>query len=95
MLNGQQKKYLRREAQNMKAIFQVGKDGVSEKQIQSILDALKAKELVKVKLLQTCPMSVNEAAIEIAAGTKSEVVHIIGHTIIFYRKSDKVLYKLP
>ena len=51
MLNSKQKKFLRSEAHSLKPIFQVGKDGVGEKQINSINDALKAKELIKVKLL--------------------------------------------
>ena len=42
MLNSKQKKFLRSEAHGLKPIFQVGKDGVGEKQINSINDALKA-----------------------------------------------------
>lgn len=95
MLNSAQKKYLKSEAHALKPIFQIGKDGVSEKQCQSILDALKAKELIKVKLLNSCPMTTNEAAIEISAMTKADVVQIIGHTIVFYKKSPKGIYRLP
>ena len=94
MLNSKQKKFLRSEAHNLKPIFQVGKDGVGEKQINSINDALKAKELIKVKLLDTFPETVNEVALEISMGTKADVVHIIVHTIVFYKSSEKGIYKI-
>ncbi len=94
MLNSKQKKFLKSEAHHLSAIFQIGKDGISEKQINTINDALAAKELIKVKLLDTCPITTREAAIEISAGTKADVVHIIGHTIILYKKSEKEIYKL-
>ena len=84
MLTGKQKKFLRSEAHSLKPIFQIGKDGVGEKQINSINDALKAKELIKVKLL----------ALEISVGTKADVVNTIGHTIIFYKPSEKEIYKI-
>jgi len=95
MLNSQQKKYLKAEAHALKPIFQVGKDGVTSKQCDSINDALKAKELIKVKLLNNCPMTPNEAAIEISAMTKADVVQIIGHTIVLYKRSPKGIYRLP
>lgn len=95
MLTGKQKRYLRAEAHHLNAIFQVGKDGVSSNQIRGINEALESQELIKVKLLESCPDDVNTVAIEVSAQTKSEVVQIIGHTIVFYKSSDKGLYKLP
>jgi RNA-binding protein len=47
-----------------------------------------------VKLLDTCPQTVNEAALEISRLTKAEVVHIIGHTIILYKASEKGIYQI-
>lgn len=95
MLTAKQKKFLKSEAHHLKAIFQVGKDGVHEKQIEGINEALNAQELIKVKLLDTCPMPVKVVALEISMYTKSEVVQIVGHTIVLYKKSDKELYRLP
>lgn len=95
MLTSKQKKYLKSEAHHMNAIFQIGKDGVHEKQIEGIDDALTAKELIKVKLLDTCPTPVKVVALEISTYTKADVVQIVGHTIVLYRKSDKELYRLP
>lgn len=95
MLSGKQKRYLRSEAHHLKAIFQVGKDGVSSNQINGILEALEAKELIKVKLLDNCPEDVRNVALELSMHTKAEVVQIIGRTIILYKQSDERIYRLP
>jgi RNA-binding protein len=94
MLSTKQKKYLRSEAHHLNAIFQIGKDGVHPSQIEGINDALNTRELIKVKLLDTCPMSTKQAALEISMYTKSDVVQIVGHTITLYKKSDKELYRI-
>lgn len=95
MLTGKQKRYLRGEAHHLNAIFQIGKDGITRNQTDSIFDALDAHELIKVKLLDTCPIDVHTAAIELSVETKSDIVQVIGHTIVLYKKSDKELYHLP
>lgn len=94
MLTGKQKRYLRSEAHHLNAIFQVGKDGVGSNQVKGIKEALEAHELIKVKLLESCPDDVHTVALELSVQTKSEVIQIIGHTIILYKPSDKELYKL-
>lgn len=95
MLTNKQKKYLKGLANQKEAIFQIGKDGINNDQIISINDALVAHELIKIKLLKTCPITVNEAAIEISAMTHSEVVQIIGRTLILYRRNKKGAIVLP
>ncbi|UTY38766.1 ribosome assembly RNA-binding protein YhbY [Allocoprobacillus halotolerans] len=95
MLTGKQKRYLRNEAHHLKAIFQVGKDGVSENQIKGILAALETHELLKVKILDNCPEDVHNVALELSMHTKAEVVQIIGRTIVLYKQSDERIYRLP
>lgn len=95
MLSGKQKRYLRSQAHHFNAIFQVGKDGVSENQIRGISEALESQELIKVKLLESCPENVNAVALEISMKSKSDVVQIIGRTIVLYKESDKKIYRLP
>lgn len=89
MLNNKQKSELRKMAQKKRALFQIGKDAISDNLIKTIADSLEAHELLKVSLLKTCSVSVNEAAIDISAATHSEVVQIIGRTFILYRRSKK------
>ncbi|RHS96388.1 ribosome assembly RNA-binding protein YhbY [Erysipelatoclostridium sp. AM42-17] len=95
MLTGKQKRYLRSEAHHLSAIFQIGKDGVHRTQIEGITDALDAKELIKVKILESCSQSKNEVALELSMKTKADVVQILGRTIILYKPSDKEIYRLP
>ncbi len=89
MLTGKDKKKLRSIAQTKKALFQIGKDGVTYNMIQTISDSLEAHEIVKISVLKTCPVEVHEAALDIASGTRSEIVQEIGHTIILYRRSKE------
>lgn len=95
MLTGKQKRYLRSQAHNMNAIFQIGKEGVHQTQIDGILDALRVHELIKIKILESCHQSKNEIALELSIKTKAEVVQILGRTIVLYKVSDKGIYRLP
>lgn len=95
MLTGKQKRFLRSEAHHLNAIFQIGKDGLHEKQITGIDEALEARELMKVKILETCTTPKEEIAQELALRLQAEVVQILGRTIILYRESDKEIYTLP
>ena len=77
MLTGKQKRYLRGIAHNLNAIFQIGKEGVHQTQIEGIDDALEAHELIKVKILESCADSKNEIALELSMKTKADVVQSI------------------
>ena len=85
MLTSQNKKYLRKLGMEYRSLFQIGKDGLMD----TLSDSLEAHELVKCNLLKTCPVDVREAAIECASATGSEVVHIVGHTFLLYRRSKE------
>ncbi|MEG0328836.1 MAG: ribosome assembly RNA-binding protein YhbY [Longicatena sp.] len=89
MITTKQKCALRSVAQTTKPLFQMGKDAISANMIKTIGDSLEAHELVKVSMLKTCTLSVNEAAIEVAASTHSEVIQTIGRTFTLYRRSKK------
>lgn len=95
MLSGKQKRYLRSLGNKMKSLVQIGKDGLNDNVIEALNVSLMAHELVKVNLLKTAPLSVNEVAIELAVATKSEIVQIIGKTILFYRVSKERKILLP
>ena len=66
MLTGKQKRYLRGIGHNLNAIFQIGKEGVHQTQIEGIDAALEAHELIKIKILESCSETKNEVAIEIS-----------------------------
>ncbi len=84
MLTGSQKRELRKMANSLEPIFQVGKDGVSLSMLDGIENALLSRELIKVKVLDTCPEDKRTVALKISEYTKAEVVQIIGRTIVLY-----------
>lgn len=87
MLNSRQRAQLRGMANSMETIFQIGKSGVVENSIKQVDEALEARELIKLRILETCPVSVRDAAEEIAAKTGADVVQVIGTRFILYRES--------
>ena len=94
MLDAKDKKKLRKEAQDRRSLFQIGKDGIGDKLIDTLEDYLRAHELVKLNLLKSAPLTTAEAAEILAQETGSEIVHIIGHTFVLYRRSKKNLMGL-
>ena len=95
MLTGNQKSFLRGLAQRQSALFQIGKDALSATLIQSVDNCLRTRELVKISVLKTAPEDVKELAFDLAMNTKSEVVQIIGRTIVLYRKAKEPKIILP
>lgn len=96
MLSGKQKRFLRSKAHHLNPIFQVGKGGVNENMIKQVNEALEARELMKISILQNCDEDKNTVAEQLAKGTKSELVQLIGHTIILYKESrENKQIKLP
>ena len=84
-LTGRQKKYLRGLGHHLDQSVIIGREGLSDTVLQSCDDNLQAHELIKVKLGQNCPMGKNEAAELVAAQTGSQLVQLIGKTILLYR----------
>ncbi|MFD1864017.1 ribosome assembly RNA-binding protein YhbY [Planococcus chinensis] len=87
MLTGKQKRFLRSEAHHLDPIFQVGKGGVSGTMLRQIEEALEARELVKISILQNNEDDKNDVANQLAEGTAAELVQLIGHTVILYKQS--------
>ncbi|MEG0076444.1 ribosome assembly RNA-binding protein YhbY [Anaerorhabdus sp.] len=95
MLTGKQKSYLRGLANTQRALFQIGKDGLSHNLYRTVEDSLEAHELVKVSVLKTCEEDFKELAFDLAMNTHSEVVQTIGRTVVLYRKSKEQKIILP
>ena len=89
MLTGKQKSYLKGMAHSMQPIIQIGKLGVNEKLVKTVEDALEARELIKISVLQNCIEEPKTIAVEIANEIKAEVVQVIGKTIVLYKESSK------
>ena len=87
MITSKQRAYLRSLATNLDTIFQIGKGGISEETCTQISNALEARELIKLTVLENCMESPKEAANAIADAVGADVVGVVGRKIILYRES--------
>ena len=83
-----QRAYLKSLAVNLDTIFQVGKGGITDELCAQLLNALNARELIKIKVLETSPNSAKEAAEIISNSINAQVVQVIGTKVVLYRVSD-------
>lgn len=89
MLNSKQRATLRRIASQYDAIFQIGKGGIGDAMCKSLCDALEARELIKISVLENAADPAYTLADQIADATGSEVVAVIGRKIVLYKKAEK------
>ena len=89
MLNSKQRSALKAIASKTDSIFQIGKGGLNDAMTKSIGDALEARELIKISVLDNSAEDAREAAEALAEATGSEVVAVIGRKIIIYKVSSK------
>ncbi|MDA3130772.1 ribosome assembly RNA-binding protein YhbY [Aliibacillus thermotolerans] len=89
MLTNKQKRFLRKEAHRLKPVVQVGKSGVNENVIQTTKEAIEARELIKVNVLQNCLERKEDVAHTLAENIKAEIVQVIGNIIILYKESKE------
>lgn len=89
MFTSKQRSKLRSMAQTIEPIGQVGKGGISENMIQAFSNALDARELIKITLLNNSDEDVRSVAEELASRLNAEVVCTIGHKIVLYRYSTR------
>lgn len=85
-LNARQRTHLRSLAHHLKPVFQIGKDGITEPAVQAIADAFNTRELVKVKVQESAPMSASASGEALAARVPgAHHVQTIGRTVVIYR----------
>jgi len=95
MLTGKQRSYLKSLANSMDPILQIGKGGITENVLKQVDDALEARELIKIKILNNSTLETKETANEIAESVRAEYVLSIGNKFVLYRESKDVLIDLP
>lgn len=86
VITSAQRAYLRKLASELSPIMQIGKGGVNENLIRTVSDALEARELVKLSVLETADCTARDAAEQIAAEINALVVAVIGRKIILFRR---------
>lgn len=88
MITGKQRAYLRGLANDLTPIFQVGKNGVEEESfLKQLSEALEARELIKIKVLENSGLSAREASDYICNAIGCEGIQAIGSKVVLYKKS--------
>lgn len=89
MLTSKQRAYLRGLANNMDPIFQVGKNGVEDAFLKQVEDALEARELIKIKVLENSGLTSREASDIICEEIGCDGVQAIGSKLVLFKQSTK------
>ncbi len=96
-MTSKQRAYLKSLAMNLTPIFQIGKASLTPENTAAIAEALAARELIKISVLQNCMDDPNELAQIVSERTHSQVVQVIGKKIVLYKegKDNKKKIELP
>ena len=89
MINSKQRAELKGLANSLEPVFQIGKGGVNDAQVNQIDDYLRVHELIKIKVLDNSLYTSREAANEIAEKINADVVQVIGSKAILYKRKEK------
>ena len=92
-----QRAYLKSLAMTMDPILQIGKSSITPELTTAIAEALEARELIKINVLQNCADDPKELSQILGERTRSQVVQVIGKKIVLYKegKDDKKKIVLP
>lgn len=89
MITTKQRAELRGIANTTETILQIGKGGIGEALVKQVAEALKAREIVKIKVLENSEYSAKEAAVELSEKTSSEIVQVIGGRLVLFKRNEK------
>lgn len=88
-LSNKQIKFLRGLGHNLSALVLIGKEGITDKLIQSTDTELLHHELIKAKIGTNSNVPKDEAADILPQATNSTLVQLIGKTMLLYRPNPK------
>lgn len=96
-MTSKQRAYLKGLAMTMGPILQLGKGGLTPENTAAVDEALAARELIKISVLQNCLEDPRQMAEVLAERTRSQIVQVIGKKIVLYRegKNEKKKIELP
>ena len=89
MLTSKQRAILRSQANGLTPVFQIGKGEIDEAMTRNVAECLAARELIKLKVLETSLYSAREAADRMAQATGADVVQVIGSKFVLSLQKDK------
>lgn len=88
-MTSKQRAYLKGLAMTIDPIFQLGKNSLTPENTKAIAEALEARELIKISVLNNCADDPKEIAQTVAERTRSQVVQVIGKKIVLYKESKE------
>lgn len=88
-LTSKQRANLRKQANGIDTIFQIGKDGIGDNLIAQVNDALAARELIKLRVLETAMLTAREACEAICEKTEAAPVQTVGTRFVIYKPNPK------
>ncbi len=89
-MKGRERAELRAEAHHLDATVHVGQQGLTPTLISSLDDALRTRELVKIKLGKKDDIKPKDVANSLALATNSAVVQVIGRTATLFRENPEI-----
>jgi RNA-binding protein len=89
LLTGKQRSFLKGMANTMDPLFQIGKNGVTENFVEQLKEALEARELIKIKVLNNSLLDAEDVAKELCDRAGCEFVQSIGSKIVVYKESEE------
>ena len=90
MITTKQSAYLRNLGATLTPIFQIGKAGIEENFLIQVSQALEAREIIKIKVLENSGLGAREASDMICKAIKCEGVQAIGNKIVLYKQSSNI-----
>ena len=90
MITTKQRTYLRSLGSTMSPIFQIGKGGIEENFLIQVKQALEARELIKIKVLENSGLDTREASDMICKAVGCEGIQAIGNKIVLYKQSSNL-----
>ena len=90
-MTSKQRAYLKGLAMTMDPIFQFGKNSLTPENTAAIAEALEARELIKISVLNNCADDPREIAQMVAERTRSQVVQVIGKKIVLYKEGKHLI----
>ncbi len=89
MITSKQRKKLSGLGQKIEPIFQIGKNGLSDALVNELSNALEAREIIKISVLNNSEISAKELINGLSEALKAEPVSCVGSKMVIYRRSTK------
>ena len=88
-MRGKERAGLRKQANGLSPIFQIGKGDISDNMVDAIDAALEKRELIKLSVLETAGLSARDAAEMLSAALGAEVIQCIGRKFVLWREKTE------